>query len=131
MVTKQINISLPNVIIASIDDFLEHGDGWDIVPHKYNVDHDADVTVDITKTACIKFLYSAYGDKDTDIAEYLYDSITENDEPSTFISIRTTNPELIAHHNDAAYAIVKAMVWMGIPIDGYFDGRQVIEDYFD
>lgn len=128
MATKQINISLPNVVLSSIDDFLQYGDGWDIEPHKYNIKHNADVVVDITKTACIKFLYSAYGDKETDVAEYIYDSITENDEQCTFISIRTSNPELIANHTEAAYAIVKAMVWMGIPITDYFDGRQVIEN---
>lgn len=128
MATKQINISLPDIVLSSIDDFLTYGDGWDIEPHKYNVQHGAKTVVDITKTACIKFLYSAYGDKETDVAEYIYDSITENDEPTTFISIRTNNPELIANHTDAAYAIVKAMVWMGIPITDYFDGRQVIED---
>lgn len=128
MATKQINISLPDVVLSSIDDFLTYGDGWDIEPHRYNIKHGAKAVVDITKTACIKFLYSAYGDKETDVAEYIYDSITENDEPSSFISIRTDNPELIEHHTEAAYAIICAMVWMGIPITDYFDGRQVIED---
>ena len=56
MATKQININLPKVILSSIDDFLQYGDGWGIEPHKYNIKHNADVVVDITKTACIKFL---------------------------------------------------------------------------
>lgn len=128
MVTKQINISLPTVVLASIDEFLTKGDGWDIIPHKYNQEHHAEQVVDITKTACIKFLYSAYGNKETDIAEYIHDTMTETDEPTTFISIRTNNPELIKNHNNAAYAIICAMVWMGIPILDYFDGKHLSDN---
>ena len=118
--TKQININLPKVISGSIDDFIHYGDNWDIFPHKYNEEHDANNVVDINKTTLIKFLYSVYGDKETDIAEYIADSIDENNEPNTFISIRTDNPELIC-----------AMVYRGIPIANYFDGRQLIDRYLE
>lgn len=127
--TKQININLPKVISGSIDDFIHYGDNWDIFPHKYNEEHDANNVVDINKTTLIKFLYSVYGDKETDIAEYIADSIDENNEPNMFISIRTDNPELIHNHKNVTYPLICAMVYMGIPIANYFDGRQLIDRY--
>lgn len=127
--TKQININLPKVISGSIDDFITYGDGWDIMPHEFNQQHDAKNVVDINKTTLIKFLYSVYGNKETDVAEYIADSIEEHNEPTTFVSIRTDNPELIHNHKDVTYALICAMVYMGIPISNYFDGRQLVDAY--
>lgn len=122
----QINVGLPEIVIDSLDHFIQYGDKWDIEPSpdlkKY---HPNVPTLDISRTTLIRYLLTAYGHKTTEIGDLINAEIVSNHEPLRFITVRTEHPELVENRGTRQYRLISAMVYMGIPILHYFDGRNI------
>lgn len=124
---ETIRATIPNVIVDSLNNYIKEGDGLDVIPSKLQRDfHPESNTVDISLSGLIKFLLTTYGSQDSDDSELVYGLIMQENGKTKRITFTSSHPDIIASKNMIGFRLVNAMVYMGIPIRGYFDGQQVI-----
>lgn len=123
--TVRVSLAIEKIIIDSLDQYIENGDGWDIIRDSEMMEQTS--TIDISRAGLIRFLISAYGCQVTDESNYIYNKIKEQDLPMGYTSIHTKNKRLI-EMKGIAKKLVNAMVYIGIPIEGLFDSRVVVKE---
>lgn len=124
---EQLNYPVHDVVLQSIDNFIQNGNGMNIL-HRNKSDYKKTGInyVDIERATFVRFLVSSYGSIETNISNKLYQQLIENDEKTSYVTIRTKNPGLIRQNATRRKRIVNAMVYMQIPIEGYFNGKSIL-----
>lgn len=119
---KRVGIPVEKILLDSLDDYIEKGDGWDIEEEdKFGP------TVDINRSALIRFLISAYGEKETFESGCIIDHLYQTQTDIVHITVNSSNTCI---KNDTPkgrkHNLVHAMVYVGIPIRNFFDGRNLL-----
>lgn len=121
--TKRISLTIEKPIVEALDQYIKFGDGWGIIGNAKNEsEYDA---IDISRSGLIRYLISAYGGQVTQQGNDVYNRLKDDSLPVCYISIHTKNKTII-QAKLLVKKLVHAMVFIGIPITGYFDGNKVI-----
>lgn len=131
MAENRFVVKIPNVLVDSIDDFIKHGNGVDIVPPDDFDDKYQDINyLDIRPISLMKLLVSMYGEAYTPEADDLINNLITTETKMNnlkSLTIRTTNPRIRDIKSTFVIRLIRSMVWFGIPIEGYFDGQRLIK----
>lgn len=124
--SSQIQLGLPEPLLTALDSYIEHGDTWDMEPDLYiEKNYPIAPKLDATRASIIKFIMSAYSNKVSDKARALYSEIRKDYPYYKYITLRSAHPSILLEPKTRAFRLICAMVYMGIPIPGYFDGRKL------
>lgn len=131
MADTRFSVKIPRVLIESIEEYIQHGDGYDVVPSKRMTELYPDVPfLDIRPAMLMRLLVSMYGEQYTPEADYLINDLISYEtrhKNLRSVTIRTSNQRILDNRSTFVIQLIRAMVWQGIPIEGYFDGQQIIQ----
>ena len=124
---------MPLVLIDSVDDYIHNGDLLDHVHQRVTAPVEQsdlnDDELDVKPLALMRLLITLYGDQFTPEADYLISDLipyeTEHKKMKR-MTVRSSNAHLVACRVNFVQCLIRAMVWVGIPIMGYFDGKHVL-----
>lgn len=127
--SSQIQLGLPEPLLIAIDSYIQYGDTWDMETDTNIEKQFPDAPkLDATRASIIKFIMSAYSNKMSDKARILYSEIRKDYPYHKYITLRSAHPSILLEPKTRAFRLICAMVYMGIPIPGYFDGRKLTFD---
>lgn len=112
-------------VIDTLGQYIKYGDGWEIIADPKTVDYNP--TIDISRAGLIRYLISVYGEQSTEQSNYIFNRMKEQGFPMCYTSFRTKNLKLI-QTKGIAKKLVNAMVYVGIPIEGLFDGKNIVKN---
>lgn len=123
---QRLSITVPKILLDSLDNYIQNGNGLDIVAGNFKRDYPGVARLDISKAALFKFLITSYGDKNTDESQYVAALLDNPQLEHAAVSVATDNPIIINNRCDAYMLLVNAMIWIDIPILGYYDGHSLL-----
>lgn len=124
--SSQIQFCIPEIILNALDVFIQDGDGWDMEldPTIRSVYEDMPM-LDIPRSTLIKFCITSYGNKKSDVASKIVQKIKKDSLPQMYITIRSSHPQILQNPEKRMEKLICAMVYIGIPIYPYFDGKKI------
>lgn len=123
--SEQLNYPIHNIVLKSVDYFIKYGKGMNILQRKESI-YESINYVDIERATFLRFMVSSYGYIETEIGNQVYEKMERKQENTTYITLRTKNPGVIRQNATRKKRIINALVYMRVPIIGYFDGENLI-----
>lgn len=123
----QVNIHLPVVVMHALDDYIRYGNNADIIQREYPENpFDNEDALDINRSSLIRFLLSGFGHRESAVSRSLNAILDRPSEPKQYVTVRSKHPAVIVQPTRRNHRLINAMVHLGIPIDGLFDGDELI-----
>ncbi len=106
--------------------YIKKGDG-DLVKPFYDVNEFPDASVvDITLINFIKFISTTFGNHYLDEAVLILQEIQDDGDTRKIFKFRSTHPLYVSGNSNYQNAcLISGMIFLGIPIEGYFDGERL------
>lgn len=123
--SEQLNYPIHNVVLQSVDQFIKYGKGMNILQRKQSI-YEGINYVDIERATFLRFMVSSFGYIETEIGNKVYERLEQRQEDTSYITLRTKHPGIIRQNATRKKRIVNALVYMRVPIIGYFDGEDLI-----
>lgn len=123
--SEQLNYPIHTIVLQSVDYFLKYGKGMNILQRKESIYENINY-VDIERATFLRFMVSSFGYIETAIGNEVYERLERKQEDTSYITLRTKHPATIRQNATRKKRIVNALVYMRIPIIGYFDGEELI-----